>query len=181
VDDRLLDVFKAELRTQCEYIVCGAQLLNQQLKERGGSMTGIWFALQGILISGANASKLLWGSKSEDDLAARHRLRADAEVDESSPFYSRQLRNDFEHFDERLEDWFAGSERQHYFGRNIGPVGALPQIGQGPKDVFGHFDPDALTVAFWEHLIELQPLVSEAERIGQLLLPQQFRKPGPQV
>jgi len=184
VEKHLLSIYEAELSTQCKLIVVGAQLLNSQLPQLPGprqvpteqdsasTINAIWFGLQGMLVAGASASKILWGSKSEDDVEKRRALREAVEVDESSPFYSRRLRNDFEHFDERIEDWFGRSAQRNYVGRSFGATApnaiVLPEGYEQPP-LFGNYDPPTATVTFWDRSVELNPLVDEAERVGGIV------------
>lgn len=65
------------------------------------------------------------------------------------------LRDDFEHFDERLETWhFEGA---NYGGRNIGG-GFRPSHFQG-------YDPDSGGGQFWDHAVSVPKVVNEATRI----------------
>lgn len=105
MDRHLLRIFQGELETQCKFVLTGAQIVNQNLG--GGGTDGVWFGLQGILISASNASKLLWGAGRTNQQAkglreARRPLRESVDVEDSSPLNSREIRNSFEHFDERL-------------------------------------------------------------------------------
>lgn len=165
MDGHLLSTFQSELRAQCEFILIGGRQVNAHLEERQPTQP-IWFALQGMLVSAANASKLLWGSRTEEALEARRELRESVGVTDASPLSSRRLRNDFEHFDERLEEWFDKSRDHIYIGRLIGDPDGIIVDGWGvPEDKFGHFDPSSTLVSFWERSACLQDIVSEAERI----------------
>ena len=163
MDDKLLSIFQDELGNQCEFILIGGRQVNACLQQNGPTDL-IWFALQGMLVSAANASKLLWGSRTEDALKARRQLRESVGVTDDSPFSSRRVRNDFEHFDERLEAYFESAQGHVYFGRNIGPPDAFKVDGQVPQQ-FGHFDPSTTIVSFWERSVSLQRVVAEAERV----------------
>jgi hypothetical protein len=168
VDDHLLKIFQTELGTQCEFILIGGRQVNAYLEVRQSQP--IWFALQGMLVSAANASKLLWGSRTEEALEVRRQLRESVGVTDESPLSSRRLRNDFEHFDERLERWFGQSQDHNYIGRNIGDPEGIVVVGRGvPDDKFGHFDPSTTIVSFWEQSASLRDIVSEAERIIAVL------------
>ena len=165
MDQPLLKIFQLELATQCEFILIGGKQVNAHLEARQ-STPPIWFVLQGMLVSAANASKLLWGSRTEEALEARRQLRESVDVTDHSPLRSRRLRNDFEHFDERIEEWFDKSQDHNYIGRLIGDPDGVIVVGRGvPEDKFGHFDPSTTQVSFWERSASLQDIVSEAERI----------------
>lgn len=186
MDDHLLRIFQGELRTQCQFIIIGAQIVNSNLprtdpatKQITGSGGVVWFGLQGILISASNASKLLWGSRQEPVVEARRPLRESVEIDDSSPLSSRRLRNDFEHFDERVEEWSGKSRDRNYIGRVIGPPGMIVVNDRDPTDKFGHFDPSTATVTFWERSADLNAIVAEAERIFARLEVIQRQRPGP--
>jgi hypothetical protein len=138
------------------------------------SMARTWLALQSILISAANISKLLWGSGGgggEKAIAKRAARRAPLrdllETDDSSPLHSLALRNDFEQFDQRLERSLAKRRSTPYVGRNILHQAhdvAMPGAA-GANGRFGHYDPSTATVAFWAHSVDLRELISEVQRI----------------
>ena len=75
MDGHQLRIFQGELGTQCDFILLGANQVNTALAAR--QSTELWFALQGMLVSAANASQLLWGSREEEVLEARRPLRAE--------------------------------------------------------------------------------------------------------
>jgi hypothetical protein len=164
MEGQLLRIFQGELETQCEFIVMGAGQVDASLQTSNPmNFTAVWFGLQGILVSAANASKLLWGSRVRVR-EERRTLRHSVEVTDNSPLNSRRLRNDFEHFDERIEEWFATSKNHNYFGRSIGR-NAIFVEGAPPTDAFGNFDPPTATVTFWERSASLKEVVEEAQRI----------------
>jgi hypothetical protein len=63
----------------------------------------MWFWLQSIIVAAANVSKLIWGEKGRAHQRRRPLIEA-LGVGSGSPFKSPDLRNSFEHFDERLDD-----------------------------------------------------------------------------
>lgn len=65
--------------------------------------------LQSFLISAATISRMLWVSGKGSPLPERpRRLRQILEVDNNSVLRNRDLRNFFEHYDERLDHWAVG-------------------------------------------------------------------------
>ncbi|SRR5258708_7286935 len=127
--------------------------------------TDIWFAIQNLLVAAGNLSKLLWGA-SPSRAAAREGLRQSVGVADDSPLRDRRLRNYFEHFDEKSEDWFTKSEQKNYVGRNIGPASMI----QGPNraERFHHYDPSTGLATFWDDSVSLPQLGAEIQRIFPL-------------
>lgn len=121
-----------------------------------------WLALQSIVVSAANLSKLLWGSRGKAE-ALRAPLRASLEVGSDSCLRSPDLRNDFEHFDERIERWFATSEKRDFFGRSIGQRDKFLYDGDDPW--FGHYDPTTGVLSFWANAANIVEIFQEAPRI----------------
>lgn len=128
---RALRIFQAEVELQCKLIVTAAHHLNAAIGS--GNTDEIWKQLQIILIASANLSKMFWGSCGRRE-SERAPLRDSLQVDDGSPLRDPDLRNDFEHFDERLETWYADSEHRNYVGRNIGPPNMI--VGPDPSERF---------------------------------------------
>jgi hypothetical protein len=126
----------------------------------------IWMALQTIASSAANLSKLFWGSQGKRE-NARRPLRESLNVPEDSCLQSTDLRNSFEHFDERIERRFADTEVRGFIGRNIGPPMFISTDGAPlePKWRFGEFDPDTGQLIFWTKSINVFDVAAEARRI----------------
>jgi hypothetical protein len=125
------------------------------------STTDTWYAVQNLLIACGNLSKLLWGKKSQT--ASRKDLRHSLGVSDDSPLRDRSLRDYFEHFDEKLEAWYAKSERRNFVGRNIGPANMIQGLNEAER--FHHFDPTTGIVTFTDKSVSLPALVAEIERI----------------
>jgi hypothetical protein len=127
-------------------------------------MDRIWAGAQAFLIAAANVSKLLWGVE-RDGPKGRPELRASLGVPEDSPLSPpRYMRDHFEHFDKRLQDW--GEEAQsNYVDLNIGPP---EQFGAGdPAGVLRNYDPATETITFRDESYELRPIREELARLVQ--------------
>lgn len=79
----------------------------------------IWGAIQSILVSSGNVSKILWPNK-------KYRLRGKQlreylQIDDNNILASRVFRNHFEHFDERVEERFNDSPTGVYIDRQMNP------------------------------------------------------------
>jgi hypothetical protein len=167
MDEELREIFKLELRSQCQFVFIGVEQLNSALKKSNADAA--WFALQAILVSAANISKLLWGNKKDVVIEARRPLREEMGVTEDSALNSRRLRNSFEHFDERLEELFGGEVPMEYSSRNIGPADSAP-VPVGVESIhFGWYDPLTQVLTFWDRSADLQAIVTAVDDIWGLL------------
>lgn len=158
VDEFTISIFEREVVLQLKALLSANEALSSATTD-----DQVWIALQNLLVAAANASKLLWGSGGRA-ATEREPLRSRLRVDDTSPLRDPDLRNDFEHCDERLKkqledpDWVT-----IYVGRNIGQGHAIPGVG-GSRE-FQHFDPTTGRVSFWEHACLVPDLVAEAGRV----------------
>jgi hypothetical protein len=160
VDTFVLRIFQSEVALQCRIVLSACHNLNAALVLEAHEE--VWKHLQTILMGGANLSKMFWGS-AKGSQAERTPLRQSLGVNDDSPLHDRQLRNDFEHFDERVEKWFAKSEERNYVGRTIGPPGMI--VGIKGSELFRQFDPSTGRVAFWDHEVSVRDIYAEVQRI----------------
>lgn len=163
MDPLLRRLFLLEIAQQCRLILRAERDLGEALasldpRDMESTSTAVWLAIQGILVSAANISKILWGSGGK--LAAeRKELRGLLGVTDSSWLRSTDLQDDFEHFDERLETWF------HERGGGEGFPGR--SIGEAPDRAtqYGIFEPNPRVVTFVGHSTPIPRLVAEVRTI----------------
>ena len=67
-------------------------------------MVEVWCSIQSILIAAGNVSKILWPHQKYKSRGET--LRQMLNVSEDNLLSDRKFRNHFEHYDERIEDWF---------------------------------------------------------------------------
>lgn len=127
-----------------------------------------WQPIQSLLTSVANISKALWGQRGKFSVE-REPLRAVLGVPDTSPLAPTQMRNNFDHFDERLDEWWARSTDHNYVDLNFGDVASTIQ-GVSPEDMFRSYDPQSGNVAFWGQQYNLPTIMNEIERIAPLAL-----------
>jgi hypothetical protein len=178
VDNRLLGIYQNQIQSQCEFALIAIQGINEALVVLGAGPSDsgqpgtsedfakardhLWFFVNGLLNSAANISKLLWPATSSKHPLREQRgeaLRQSLGVPADSPLKQRNVRNHFEHVDERIETWWDESTNHNIATRTIGPLGALGPLELG--EIFEQFDPSALTVAFQGDKFELQPIADE--------------------
>jgi hypothetical protein len=79
------------------------------------------------------------------------------------------MRNHFDHFDERLDAWFAISTDHNYVDMNIGNVAAMIK-GIPEDEMFRSFDPSTGDLIFWGDRYNLPTIVVEVQRIMPLAI-----------
>lgn len=180
MDWTVLGIFQSEVAFQCKAFQLAAHQYDQALADMAAAKTdassvppgsgrvreriapvltagtAVWAALQAMLVCAANLSKLLWGSEGKGLEEQRKPLRDSLGVTDDSHLRSRALRNDFEHFDERLDDWHKKGTHS-YAGRNIGATARVHPDGD-PYDRFQHYDPETEIVTFWRHSVSIPDL-----------------------
>ena len=160
MDVMLLRLFQEHVLLQCEFIIFAAEDLNVALKQ--GDDERVFNAIQSLLSSQANISKALWG-EGRRKVKERERLRSSIGVDDSSPFHTTDMRDNYDHYDERLERWWRDSKRHIYIGLCIGPLSAIG--GVELKDRFRSYDPATKKAYFWDQESDIQALLKEVMRV----------------
>jgi len=124
--------------------------------------------LQNVILHGAALSRYFWPSRNGKKRDARAKaLRHSFEMTADSPLKSRDLRNDLEHFDERLDEYLAEGIEGFIIPNYFEPM---------PQDagVYQHFlrayytDTDEFEVLGQRFAIE--PIAKEIQRIHGMLV-----------
>jgi len=164
MDDRLIKLFQMEIKNQCEFALHSIESINKLMMPPLAKFDSnqVWFYIQSFLNSTANVSKLLFGTK-EKVSAARKPLRDSLNVSDDSIIKIRDMRNHFEHFDERIEKWNKTSVRHNFADQLIGPTDMIPGLEQ--NDYFRHFDTSKKAIRFNGEEYLIQPIVDELVKI----------------
>lgn len=114
---------------------------------RRAAMDEFWLQLQSFLAFMANVSKPLWGPAGADRAA----LRAALGVPDTSVLRPKQVRNSFEHLDERLEEWWAKDPRHGYGDHSVGDVGTDIAVSSTHSVMtwFRNYGPESGELSFW--------------------------------
>jgi hypothetical protein len=124
-----------------------------------------WASVQNCLTAVANISKACWG-EDEEYRKERKLLRKSLGIKKDNPLRPLSMRNNFEHFDEQIDEWFARSTNRIHVDRVIGPanvIGGVPTI-----DMFRVFDPTTAEVVFWGERYPLKTIMDEVTRLYPL-------------
>jgi len=122
-----------------------------------------WYSNQTLPVAVANVSRLLWSDMGDNAERGRE-LRKRLSIGDDHPFKSGDMRNAFEHSDQRLDSWVASAER----GLHVGAMHI--ELGSGALDDsrFGRrLDCDTGAVTFSRQKCDVGLAASEARMLGQ--------------
>lgn len=156
----LLRMFQAQVAAQCEIVLHQYDELNAAVQRCSPSEA--FAALQALLTAAANISKACWGQKGKKT-AQRAPLRTSIGLGENSPIQDTDMRNSYDHIDERLEDWWQESPNHDIADGNIGPANMVS--GLRPVEMFRGYDPATQTAFFWGESFDIRAIVNEVNRI----------------
>jgi hypothetical protein len=159
-------VFLSELSKQCDFASYAMNFLRSALHSGERDSTSLtFFAAHTFLTHAGNISKLLWPDKRTknkwpNSYERGKELRRILVVHENSPLKDRTLRNHFEHYDSRIDEWvFDSINRKHaqsvparyfYADSVITRARDVKRVitGLEIEDVMRHFDPETFTLSF---------------------------------
>ncbi|MDO4686324.1 MAG: hypothetical protein Q4A92_07215 [Corynebacterium sp.] len=164
------------IQTQCTEVL--KAYCNMQKELQNLDVNEFWQSAARLVNSAALISKTLWG-KSNDPLWVQ--LKAELEVTENMEIKNKQIRNSFEHFDERLDEWEKKSENGVLIDGNIGPVDSIKVAGANQESELlsrlRHFDPSTGIISFFGKEFSVPKVAEEAALIRkntQKLMPKIF-------
>ncbi|MGA2532107.1 MAG: hypothetical protein ABSG19_03625 [Candidatus Aminicenantales bacterium] len=125
-----------------------------------------YYYLQSLLIALGNISKILWPIKKKNENRGIE-LRSALNVKDDSPLKNRDLRNLFEHFDEKVDEWFGAAERQGFSDRNVGSMEGV--IIPSEKGRLRVFDPETWTLTCLGEEYKLGPVIQAAYELYEAI------------
>lgn len=165
METMLLRVYQSQVRLQCEFVLRAASDINNGLSSEDNE--AIFYGIQNFLNAAANISKALWGGTKGKMACERKELRDSIGITDASPLHEVGMRNNFEHFDERLDRWWEKSSHHNHLDLSVVPRTAIRGIDD--IDMFRTFDPQTTDLVFWSEKFNIQAVVNEIQRILPLV------------
>lgn len=148
-------IFLEELMARCQRAFAICAELNHQLSggdqdngQRTVNCPLVFELLSAFVLQAGLASKILWppnqGCK-RARLRGEH-LRTALGIQQGHVLENRSLRNHYEHFDERLDDWSQLSRDRRLADRIIGPPWTVSGLEE--HEIIRHYDPEARVLTF---------------------------------
>jgi len=130
----------------------------------------VWMYIMTFLALSANVSKLYFPSKRDRERAINRgkALRKLIGLSDESIIKNRELRDHFEHFDARLDDYFQSSKNNVFIDKNIGPISEIK--GLNTKELFRHFDDKNQVVIFLGEEYDIKAIRTELISINERVL-----------
>jgi hypothetical protein len=185
MDGLYLDVFRYQIYRECKFAIMAVEDMKKSLvvvrkaeseKDENGfwnlpkrdeGIWRFWYSAEAFLKAAGNLSKVFWPPQPRNSrkLASitkerGQHLRRILGISEESPLKNRALRDHFEHYDERIDEWFEGGkgdvidsqlwERQHLAKR---------------KGYFRNFDPEEWVLFFVGDELEIRPVIKAVEEL----------------
>lgn len=165
VDSYLVEIFEREIMHQWDIAARSISMMNLVLRRESQDVGLFWFGLDAALGALGNISKIFFPLGKLDTNSGRRRayMRQLYGITDHSLLRSRDARNGFEHFDERLDRWFRNSTRKNFADRNISEPDDIS--GLESIDFARHFDPKSNTVTVFGVALDFQALVLEVKSI----------------
>lgn len=122
--------------------------------------------LQNAIVQAAALSRYFWPARLGHEIRARQ-LRDALGVTESSPLKDRNLRNEIEHFDEKLDAYLTDGISGYVVPELVEP---LPGDNEIHCHIFRAYYTDVAVFEMLGKRYEFQPLAEEVKRIHERLL-----------
>jgi hypothetical protein len=127
---------------------------------------GLLNELQNMILQAAALSRYFWPVRQGHEARAKQ-LREAFGVTDDNPLRNRDLRNEIEHFDEKLEAYLSEGIAGCIFPEFVGP---LPENDGVPAHIFRAYFLDAGLFEMLGKRYEIEPLAGELLRLHDSLL-----------
>lgn len=122
-----------------------------------------WCSIQSILVAAGNVSKILWPNQKYK--IRGQKLRELLGVEDNNPLSSRKFRNHFEHYDERIEDWFENNPQGSYIDLAMNPSLRNVHFGMPSLNTHRGYNSFNNSVVFRSETLYLDEILSALDTI----------------
>lgn len=159
-----MKLFYDELKRQIEFALLAYSDLEDSMKStKRESRKRIWYSIQSFLVATGNVSKIFWPNPKFKERGKE--LREKLKVADDSILKSRNMRNIFEHYDEKIEEFRLNNCAR--VDSNIGPINMIGNFSA--SDYLRHYVPKEKNIIFQGETYEILSIVKELMRIKEQL------------
>jgi hypothetical protein len=142
----------------------------EEIKNNSSNSSTVFSATHHFLVHVSNVVKLIQPNIKDDNDFRKYRALSLKKTYPNLPTISPNeihIRNDYEHYDERIDYWVINSKNHNYADKNIGPVTAIQ--GLDPKDSFRWFDDTKMTLYFCGREYRLNDLSDYIQKVKKAI------------
>ena len=169
MDDFLLRIYLEQAKDESERCFLAIKELNAAIASNGE--VDPFGPAQSLVHHAAAVSRIFWPPGSRDKHARQRSqrrgevLRKAIGITQGHPVQNRALRDHFEHFDERLDDWAERSKNRNIVKQLIGPRTAIGGNAISDEDIIHHYDPATKIYSFRGEKFDVQELATGLDDI----------------
>ena len=120
----------------------------------------VWSSIQSILVASGNISKVLWPVFKKNKERGK-KLRQLLNVEDDNILSNRTFRNHFEHYDERIEEWFENQPSAVYTDLSMNPS----MRGWGASNTHRGYNQLDNTLVFRDEVLDFNEVMKALEEI----------------
>lgn len=157
-------VYLEEIQTQCDFGIRSLRCLYKVYSSENMDISEFWYHIQMFLTSTANVDKLLFGAKWKY-IPHHDEIRNKYNFPELKFSTERDIRNSFDHIDEKIVDW-ANSSKYHNLAS--GTIMSKSAFGGNVSiDFFKNFDPSTNILSFGDLEIDTEDTFNKLIKLSQ--------------
>ncbi|MDO8251385.1 MAG: hypothetical protein Q7T78_16930 [Rhodoferax sp.] len=164
MDDFLLRLYLKQVKEECESAFSAIEAFNNAVQSSGAADP--FASAHSFIHNAAAVSRIFWPPRGKDKHSSQRSqrrgeaLRKAIDLPSAHAVQNRVLRDHFEHFDERLDDWAERSKNRNIVHHLLGPRNAIGGNAISDEDIIHHYDPATKIYAFRGEKFDLQSLAT---------------------
>jgi len=166
MDDFFIKIYREQILDQ----INGAEISYSNLTKKNIEINYLFLNIHHFIVHISNVFKIVQ-PKITDELSFKNYRVKNLKIKYTQiPQIEPKLlhiRNDFEHFDERIDNWIINSKNHNYADKNIGDLKSIK--GLDPKDSFRWYNPETKILYFCGNEYPLDDLYKYIVEIKKVL------------
>lgn len=169
----VMRIYEEEINNRNDWIQENAIQLNEAMKSKSASIV-INYAMSIInhamlvlrLVDKEAIGARTWGNEKAKGMERAKILHERNPEFPEPPLSLRKIRNDFEHFEARIDEWATSPDPNVYIDLNVGGGILIPSMKS--QDTFRQLEGTNLT--FWNDGVDLQEVVSWVDEMSSIVI-----------
>lgn len=155
-----LEIFVDEIQKQSEYALTSYDFMMSNLRKN--NLKAFWFYTSAFLSATANVSKLLGGNSKSGSYSEREQIRTYFNIkNDDLMIHVRDVRNAFDHYDDRIKTWSENVPNNIFISDNIGGKSGVYVQGMSTDLYMRNFEPTTGELSVLSDTINVYKAVEE--------------------